>query len=49
VATRNPVHLETDGARLRLWAAPDDGEEVNGTEILVYETSVPGRAGARTP
>ncbi len=48
VATRNPVHLETDGTRLRLWAAPDDGEEVNGTEILVYETSVPGRAGART-
>ena len=38
VATRNPVHLETDGRTLRLWAAPDDGEERNGTEILVYET-----------
>ena len=41
VATRNPVHLETDGRTLRLWAAPDDGEERNGTEILVYE-SAPG-------
>jgi hypothetical protein len=41
VATRNPVHVETEGRTLRVWAAPDDGEEVNGTEILVYETSVP--------
>jgi hypothetical protein len=40
VATRNPVHLETEGRTLRLWAAPDDGEEVNGTEILVYETTL---------
>jgi hypothetical protein len=40
VATRNPVHLETTGSTLRLWAAPDDGDEVNGTEILVYETTV---------
>jgi hypothetical protein len=39
VATRNPVHLETDGRTLRLWAAPDDGEERNGTEILVYESA----------
>ena len=41
VATRNPVHLETDGRTLRVWAAPDDGEERNGTEILTYE-STPG-------
>ena len=40
VATRNPVHLETEGRTLRLWAAPDDGEEVNGTEILVYESTI---------
>ncbi|HYN97253.1 MAG TPA: DUF6454 family protein [Pilimelia sp.] len=41
VATRNPVHLEVSGATLRLWAAPDDGEEINGTEILVYEAALP--------
>ncbi|MBT2392140.1 hypothetical protein J7E87_22585 [Streptomyces sp. ISL-1] len=40
VATRNPVHLETDHGTLRMWAAPDDGEERAGTEILVYETTV---------
>jgi hypothetical protein len=40
VATRNPVHLETDNGVLRLWAAPDDGDEANGTEILIYETPV---------
>ncbi|GAA2118272.1 DUF6454 family protein [Actinomadura alba] len=40
VATRNPVHLEAAGDTLRMWAAPDDGEEPNGTEILVYETTV---------
>lgn len=38
VATRNPVHLEADAGTLRMWAAPDDGEEANGTEILIYET-----------
>jgi len=41
VATRNPVALETDGTTLRLLAAPDDGEEVAGTELLVYETPLP--------
>jgi len=40
VATRNPVHLELDGSKLRMWAAPDDGDEGVGTEILVYETRV---------
>jgi uncharacterized protein DUF6454 len=42
VATRNPVHLEADGdgGTLRMWAAPDDGEEAAGTEILVYEAAV---------
>lgn len=39
VATRNPVALETEGATLRLLAAPDDAEEGRGTELLVYETS----------
>jgi len=37
VATRNPVQLELDDGSLRLLAAPDDGEEVAGTELLVYE------------
>ncbi len=37
VATRNPVALEIDGDTVRLFAAPDDGEEIAGTELLVYE------------
>lgn len=41
VATRNPVALEVEGGKLRLLAAPDDGEEPGGTEILVYETPLP--------
>ncbi len=41
VATRNPVQLELDGGTLRLLAAPDDGEEAAGTELLVYETARP--------
>ncbi|QKW05933.1 hypothetical protein HUT18_05535 [Streptomyces sp. NA04227] len=40
VATRNPVHLEAESGTLRMWAAPDDGEEASGTEILVYEAKV---------
>ena len=37
VATRNPVALEVGGDTVRLLAAPDDGEEGAGTELLVYE------------
>lgn len=37
--TRNPVALETEGSTLRLFAAPDDGEEAAGTELLVYEST----------
>jgi len=37
VVTRNPVLLETDGSVLRMWAAPDDGEEPGGTTLLVLE------------
>ncbi len=40
--TRNPVALETSGAVLRMFAAPDDGEERAGTELLVFETRLPG-------
>jgi hypothetical protein len=39
-ATRNPVALEVDGNKLRLFTAPDDGEEVKGTEILIYESAI---------
>ena len=38
--TRNPVLVELDGDTVRLTTAPDDGEEVAGTELLVYETEV---------
>lgn len=37
VATRNPVTLERDAGTLRMIAAPDDGEEQAGTELLFYE------------
>ncbi len=37
-ATRNPVALETTPTKLRLYTAPDDGEDKNGTEINVYES-----------
>lgn len=40
VVTRNPVKLTADGNRLMLWAAPDNGDEGNCTEILTYETTV---------
>ncbi|MDQ6936200.1 MAG: DUF6454 family protein [Actinomycetota bacterium] len=40
VVTRNPVKLAAQGRNLTLWAAPDNGEEGNGTEILTYRTSV---------
>lgn len=38
--TRNPVSLEVDGDVLRLFAAPDDGEEVAGTELFVFEAPI---------
>ncbi len=40
VVTRNPVSLEVDGDTLRMFAAPDDQEEVAGTELLVFETPI---------
>ena len=35
--TRNPVALEANGDVLRLFAAPDDGEEAAGTELFIFE------------
>jgi hypothetical protein len=40
VITRNPVKMAADGHRLTLWAAPDNGEEVNGTELFTYQATV---------
>jgi Family of unknown function (DUF6454) len=40
VVTRNPVDLEVEGETLRMYAAPDDGEEGAGTELLVLEAPV---------
>jgi hypothetical protein len=42
VITRNPLKLAADGRQLTLWAAPDNGDEGNGTEILTYRATVPG-------
>jgi hypothetical protein len=41
VVTRNPVALEAKDGVLRLFTAPDDGEEAGGTELLVFETPLP--------
>jgi hypothetical protein len=40
VATRNPLKVAADGNVLTMWAAPDNGEEGNGTEILTYRATV---------
>lgn len=40
VMTRNPVALEIAGGKLRLLAAPDDGEETAGTELFIFEAPI---------
>ncbi len=40
VMTRNPVKLAASGNQLTLWAAPDNGEDVNGTELFTFQASV---------
>ncbi|MFE2432447.1 DUF6454 family protein [Streptomyces sp. NPDC059373] len=40
VATRNPGKLAANGNQLTMWAAPDNGDEGNGTEILTYQAMV---------
>jgi len=39
VVTRNPFALTADDNDLFLHVAPDDGTEVNGTELLTYRTA----------
>lgn len=40
VITRNPVALEVAEGTLRMMAAPDDGEETAGTELLVFQAPI---------
>ena len=39
VITRNPVKLAVVGGGLDLWAAPDNGEERNGTEVFHFRAT----------
>ena len=41
VMTRNPLKLAADGKQLTMYAAPDNGEEGNGTELFTFRTDVP--------
>ncbi|WP_372729827.1 DUF6454 family protein [Nocardioides sp.] len=41
VMTRNPVKLSVEGGRLTLRAAPDDGDEANGTEVYTFTMPLP--------
>lgn len=40
VMTRNPVKMSATGNQLTLWAAPDNGDEGNGTELFTYAATV---------
>ena len=41
VMTRNPLKLAADGKQLTMWAAPDNGDEGNGTELFTFRAEVP--------
>ena len=41
VMTRNPLKLAGDGNTIDLWAAPDNGDEGNGTELWHFRATVP--------
>jgi hypothetical protein len=47
VMTRNPLKMAADGNQITLWAAPDNGEEVNGTELFTYQATVTPTTTAR--
>jgi len=40
VMTRNPLKVYANGSTLDLWAAPDNGEETNGTELFHFQANV---------
>jgi Family of unknown function (DUF6454) len=42
VLTRNPVAVEVADGKLRLFAAPDDGDSPAGTELYIYEAPLGG-------
>lgn len=41
VMTRNPLKLAANGNTIDLWAAPDNGDEGNGTELWHFRATVP--------
>lgn len=41
VMTRNPLKLAADRNTIDLWAAPDNGDEGNGTELWHFRASLP--------
>ena len=41
VMTRNPLKLAADGKQMTMWAAPDNGDEGNGTELYTFRADVP--------
>ena len=43
VMTRNPVKFTAVGNVLTMWAAPDNGEELTGTEIYTWQATLPPR------
>jgi hypothetical protein len=38
--TRNRVELAADGDTLTMWAAPDNGDEGAGTQVLTWQATV---------
>ena len=40
VITRNPFKMAANGDEVTFWAAPDNGDEGNGTELFMYQTTV---------
>ena len=41
VMTRNPVKLKATGRRLTMYAAPDNGKDVAGTQLFTFTTTLP--------
>jgi hypothetical protein len=41
VMTRNPLKLAATGDTIDMWAAPDNGDEGNGTELWHFQATVP--------
>jgi len=41
VLTRNPLKLAAAGKQITMWAAPDNGDEGNGTELFTLQADLP--------